>query len=171
MLMTVMTLVLLVSIIMFHIVRYWAVLGVAVRYAVRALRDGIGLHFLWVRAILVAVVRSQPLIDYKGFIVMMNKVKGCSRAKLGSNWNNSSKCGSRYSKWNNSPLNLNSNKSSRSCTATVDHKNILLVAELNGLLADSFTLLRFSKEMTAKYTATAPLGLVGKPKILVGDLL
>jgi len=31
--------------------------------------------------------------------------------------------------------------------------------------------LRFSKEMTAKYTATAPLGLVGKPKILVGDLL
>ena len=102
---------------------------------------------------------------------MMNKVKGCSRAKLGSNWNNSSICGSRSSKWNNSPLNLNSNKSSRSCTATVDHKNILLVAELNGLLADSFTLLRFSKEMTAKYTATAPLGLVGKPKILVGDLL
>ena len=102
---------------------------------------------------------------------MMNKVKGCSRAKLGSNWNNSSKCGSRYSKWNNSPLNLNSNKSSRSVTATVDNKNIPLVAGLNGLLADSFTLLRFLKKMTAKYTATAPLGLVGKPKILVGDLL
>ena len=102
---------------------------------------------------------------------MMNKVKGCSRAKLGSNWSNSSTCGSRFSVWTDSPLYLRSSSSGRGCTATVDHKNILLVAELNGLLADSFTLLRFSKEMTAKYTATAPLGLVGKPKILVGDLL
>ncbi len=102
---------------------------------------------------------------------MMNKVKECSRAKLGSNWNNSSKCGSRSSKWNNSPLNLNSNKSSRSVTATSGNKDIPLVAGLNGPMADSFTLLRFLKEMTAKYTATAPLGLVGKPNVLAGDLL
>lgn len=101
---------------------------------------------------------------------MMDMVKGY-RAKLGGNWNNSSKCSSRSSKWNNSPLNLNSNKSARSVTATADNKNIPLVAGLNGLLADSFTLLRFFKKMTAKYTATAPLGLVGKPKVLVGDLL
>jgi len=103
--------------------------------------------------------------------MMMNRVEGCSRAKLGSNWNNSSKCSSRSSKWNNSPLNLNSNKSTRGVTATADNKDVPLVAGLNGLLADSFTLLRFLKEMTAKYTATAPLGLVGKTNVLAGDLL
>ena len=32
---------------------------------------------------------------------------------LGSNWNNSANCRSRYSNWNNSPLNLNSNISLR----------------------------------------------------------
>ena len=100
----------------------------------------------------------------------MNMVKGCC-AQFGINWNNSSKCSSRSSKWNNSPLNVNSNKSSHGVTATSDNKHIPLVAGLNGLMADSFTLLRFLKEMTAKYTATAPLGLVGKPKVLAGGLL
>ncbi len=82
---------------------------------------------------------------------MMNKVKGCFRVKLGSNWNNSVKCSVRYSKFNNAPLNLNSNISTRGFTATVDNNYIPLVAGLNGLLADSFTLLRFLKEMTALY--------------------
>ena len=31
------------------------------------------------------------------------------RAKLGGNWNNAAKCGSRASNWNNAPLNLNAN--------------------------------------------------------------
>jgi len=93
------------------------------------------------------------------------------RVKLGSNWNNSSKCSVRTANFNNSPLNLNSNKSTREFTATSGNKDIPLVAGLNGLMADSFTLLRFLKEMTAKYTATAPLGLVGKPKVLAGGLL
>ena len=101
---------------------------------------------------------------------MMNTVKGC-RAKLGGNWGNGSICGSRSSFWPHSPLNLNSNKSTHGVTATADNNYIPQVAGLNGLLADSFTLLRFLKEMTAKYTATAPLGLVGKPKVLAGDLL
>jgi hypothetical protein len=114
-------------------------------------------------------VRSLLLIDYKVFITM-NKVKRY-RAKLGGNWNNSVKCSSRYSKWNNSPLNLNSNNSTRACTATADNKHILLVAGLNGLLADFFTLLRYCKKLIAKYTAAAPLGLVGKPNVLVGDSL
>jgi len=101
---------------------------------------------------------------------MMNKVEGY-RAQFSINWNNSAKCGSRSSKWNNSPLILNSNKSSRSVAATVGNNDIPLVAGLNGLLADSFTLLRSLKRWTAKYTATAPLGLVGKPNVLAGDLL
>jgi hypothetical protein len=64
MLMTVMTQVLQDSIIKLHIVRYWAVLGVAVRSAVRAVRTGLILRLLWIRSYLVAVVRSQPLIDF-----------------------------------------------------------------------------------------------------------
>jgi len=100
---------------------------------------------------------------------MKETVKRCRQTKLGGNWSNSAKCGSRYSKWNNSPLNLNANKSSRSVTATADNNNIPQVAGLNGLLADLFTLLRSCKKWTAKYTATAPLGLVGKPNVLAGD--
>jgi len=93
------------------------------------------------------------------------------RAKLGSNWSNSVKCSSRYSKWNNSPLNLNSNKSSRSVTATAGNKILPLVAGLNGLLADIFTLLRSLKKLTAKYTTTASMELVGVPNVLMGNLL
>jgi hypothetical protein len=38
--------------------------------------------------------------------------------KFRGNWDNSVKCGSRTSNWNNSPLNLNSNKSSRGAADT-----------------------------------------------------
>ena len=100
---------------------------------------------------------------------MKEMVKRYNRAKLGGNWNNSLICSSRSSKWNNSPLNLNSNKSTRGVTATADNNFIPQVAGLNGLLADLFTLLRSCKKWTAKYTATAPLGLVGKPNVLAGD--
>ena len=89
---------------------------------------------------------------------------------FGGNWNNEAKCGSRYSNWNKSPLNLNSTKSSRGVTDTVDNK-LLLVAKLNGLLADFFTLLRSLKRWTAKHTATAPVWVSSYAKVLTGGSL
>lgn len=89
-----------------------------------------------------------------------------SRGLLGGNWNNSAKCSSRSSNWNNSPLNLNSNNSARRVTDTADIFS--LVAESDGPLADPFTLSRNRFLLTAKHKATAPLGLVGFSKARVG---
>lgn len=41
-----------------------------------------------------------------------------NRPHFGGNWNNGSKCGSRGSNWNNSPLNLNSNIGARGVAET-----------------------------------------------------
>jgi hypothetical protein len=65
---------------------------------------------------------------------------------FGGNWNNSAKCGSRRSNWNNSPLTLNSNNSSRGVTDTGEESNSL---------ADSSSL-----SEKAKYAATDREGLV-----------
>ena len=92
------------------------------------------------------------------------------RPNFGGNWDNGANCGSRYSKWNNSPLNLNSNNSSRGVADTADN-NLPLVAGLNGLLADFFTLLRSLKRWTAKHTATAPVWVSSHAKVLTGDSL
>lgn len=91
------------------------------------------------------------------------------RGILGGNWDNGVKCGSRSSNWNNSPLNLNSNNSSRGVTDT-EVNNGSIVAGPYSPLADILTLLRRAFALTAKHTATAPLGLVGKPKALAGGL-
>lgn len=86
---------------------------------------------------------------------------------LGGNWNNSAKCGSRSSNWNNSPLNLNDNNSARGVTDTEDNT---LVAGPHGPLADSLTLSRCVNALTAKHQATAPHGLVGQPNARAGVL-
>ena len=82
------------------------------------------------------------------------KGKGYKRRPLfGGNWNNSANCGSRYSNWNNAPLNLNSNYSSRG-VADTDAKH--------NSLADLLSL-----SVTAKYTTTDHQGLVGFRKSVV----
>jgi len=86
-------------------------------------------------------------------------IKMYIRRKLGGNWNNRVKCGSRSSNWNNDPLNLNSNNSSRGVADTEGY-GVSMTAGLNDPLADLYTLSRYSIELTAKYTAVAPLGLV-----------
>jgi hypothetical protein len=63
---------------------------------------------------------------------------------LSSNWSNSVKCSSRSSKWNNSPLNLNSNKSARTDTETIGNCR-MPNSPLAGLLTLSYM---------AKYTTT-----------------
>ena len=75
---------------------------------------------------------------------------------LSSNWNNSVNCSSRSSNWNNSPLELNSNKSARGCSDTVWS---------NSPLAECYTLLRYLKRLTAKYTTTTYIMLVNKMKV------
>ena len=90
--------------------------------------------------------------------------------KLGGNWDNAAKCGSRSSNWNNSPLNLNSNNSARGVTDT-DRPIFYRVAGLHGLLADCLTLMRYFNKLTSKYTATAPLGLVISMNVREGVLL
>jgi len=94
---------------------------------------------------------------------------GMRHGLLGGNWNNSAKCGSRSSNWNNSPLNLNSNNSARGVTDTVESHS--LVAGPNGPLADPFTLLRRGVFRPAKHKATAPRWLVGSPNASAGGLL
>lgn len=93
---------------------------------------------------------------------------GMRHGILGGNWNNSAKCGSRSSNWNNSPLNLNDNNSARGVT---DTEGNTLVAEPYSPLADLFTLSRYGQLLTAKHKATAPCGLVGQPNVRLGDLL
>jgi hypothetical protein len=84
---------------------------------------------------------------------MIKKGKGyTSRPKFGGNWDNGAKCGSRSSNWNNSPLNLNSNNSSRGVTDTD--------AEPNSL-ADPLSLSDRPKAGTAKHATTGCFGLVG----------
>lgn len=90
------------------------------------------------------------------------------RGILGGNWDNSVNCGSRSSNWNNSPLNLNSNNSSRGVADTEGLCST--VAESNCPLADICSLLLRLVGLVAKHTAAAPLGLVGKPKALAGDI-
>ena len=58
------------------------------------------------------------------------------RVIFGGNWNNGAKCGSRYAKFNNAPLNLNSNISGQGASDTVE-------LTINSLLAGCFTLLRY----------------------------
>ncbi len=84
------------------------------------------------------------------------------RGILGSNWNNSVNCSSRSSNWNNSPLNLNSNNSSRGVT---DTEQCASCRKLNSPLADSCTL---SSE--AKYTTTASYGLVNNMNVSNWDI-
>lgn len=80
-----------------------------------------------------------------------------SHSILGSNWDNSVKCSSRSSNWNNSPLNLNSNNSARGVT---DTEKSCFSRKPNGPLAGFYTLSRSRKLRTAKYTAAALSGLV-----------
>jgi len=66
-------------------------------------------------------VRCKNSKNQENFI-FLSGVSAGDRLIAGGNWNNGANCGSRYSNWNNSTLNLNSNNG---CRAVADTRRLV----------------------------------------------